>query len=246
MGIQNAKEIPLIILANKGVMINNNLSYEKLSNLILRENPTLVTIDSLIRVHNKDENSANEMNDVLRRIKALIANRDSSVILTHHTNKTYNSGRPSSNLRGSGDIRNFVDSCVFMSSVGGSTEYKTLTHDKSRWDIPIPKFMIKLQDVDDGSATVLSYASSSPLVNSTPVVVVPAAKTKADEAKELIIKLLKEKGTLSRKNILYQARKVALIGQVTVDKTLRKLVEDGKISSQGGVGTEKKFRLKGK
>jgi len=237
MGI--TKEIPLIILANKGVMISNNLSYEKLSNLIIRENPMLVTIDSLIRVHNVDENSANEMNNVLRRIKALIANRNSSVILTHHTNKA------SINLRGSGDIRNFVDSCVLMSSASRNDEYKTLTHDKSRWDIHIPNFKIKLQDVDDGNATVLSYVGNTPVVGNAPAGVAPAAKTKADEAKEIIMKLLKEKGVMPRKDILYHARK-ALIGQVTTDNTLKKLVKEGVIRSQGGVGTEKKFRLKGK
>jgi len=242
MGMTNRKGIPLSILANESIMIDNKYSYERLSNSIIRRKPSLVTIDSLIRVHNKDENSANEMNDVLRRIKALIANLDSSIILTHHTNKA------SPGLRGSTDIRNFVDSCICIQGVDCGTEEKRVTHDKSRWDIKVPSFRIRLEDVDDGNATVLSYVGNTPVVGNAPAGVTLAAnmkRTRGYEAREIILRVLKEKGTMSRKDILYQTSK-AQIGQVTTDNMLKKLVQEGIISSQGGVGTEKDFRLKGK
>ena len=232
MGINNLKDIPLLILADKNVMLDRTESYRKLSKLIVDEKPVLVTIDSLVRVHNADENSATEMNRILRRAKALIADSDCSIILTHHTNKTWNSSARAK-LRGSTDIRNFVDSYIFMK---GNIEEKTLQHDKSRWDIPVPEFKIKLKDIDADSATVLYYVGDTPMIVKRP---------RAYEAKELIMKLLEDKDKKTRKYILREARKVQ-IGTNTIDNTLKELEKAGVIGSKGGNGRTKKYWLKKK
>ena len=236
MELRNPNDIPLLILDNKGLQLQDHDSYERLSILILKEKPTLVTLDSLIRVHNADENSANEMNDVLRRAKALIANFDSAMVFTHHTRKpskdSYTAGQM---LRGSGDIRNFVDSYLYMR---GNGIEKTLIHDKSRWAPPVPEFKIKLEDAASGNATVFSFAGDKPAKTTKPV-----APTKIEQAKELVMSLLTDKGKMSRKQIVAELKKTTGIGENSISNALAALAEDDKIKSDGGDGTTKEYWL---
>jgi hypothetical protein len=76
---------------------------------IARERKPLIIVDSFIRFHNADENSATEMAPVMADLRAL-ANAGASVVLLHHRTKA-----DSSYYRGSSDILGGVDVALSIS-----------------------------------------------------------------------------------------------------------------------------------
>jgi len=70
----------------------------------------------------------------------------------------------------------------------------------------------------------------------------PTRVTKIDEAQEFVTKLLKDKGKMSRKDI------VAARGEIGInatDNALRQMQEKGTVRSEGGDGLEKEYWLSG-
>jgi len=219
-------DVPLSILNNCGIRLDDNNSHEKLKTCLLEEEPDLVIIDSLIRVHGADENSASEMDGVFRQVKKLDPQLKTTFLFTHHTRKfSQGSNSPSQMHRGSTDIRNYVDSYLFMFGRGTS---KTLVHNKSRYAVPVPSMMISLEDVG-GNATIIQHVEDS-----------PTRVTKIDEAKEFLTKLLKDKDKMARKDIMASQDS---IGQNAIDNALKQMQEEGTVRSEGGNGVEKKYWL---
>ncbi len=107
------RNLDIRISENSGINIDNDDDFEWLLKTVKEFCPSLVIIDSLIRVHNKDENSANEMQGVLRQAKRLAHECNTSILFVHHTSKPFQ-GRQKTSVRGSTDIRNFVDSVLFV------------------------------------------------------------------------------------------------------------------------------------
>ncbi len=76
---------------------------------IARERQPLLLFDSLIRFHSADENSATEMAEVMKNLRAL-ANVGATVVALHHKSKA-----EGSHYRGSSDIAGGVDTAFSVS-----------------------------------------------------------------------------------------------------------------------------------
>lgn len=133
-----------------------NFTTENLSSLasvvefVRLNNIKLVIIDSLIRVHQRDENSSVEMNKVFERL-AELQYAGAAVFYLHHLNKgTETNNDPMNRLRGSVDISARLDSLIAMEK---TENFITVTHAKSRYTQEVPKFMMEFVVNQAGKAT---------------------------------------------------------------------------------------------
>lgn len=223
-----AADLPLSFLNNEAIRLDSDDSYNALKSILQKEKPSLIIVDSLVRVHGADENSAKEMERVFRRAKELTTLYNSTIIFLHHTRKlSQNYNYASQMLRGSSDIRNFVDSYVYMWADGNE---KTLVHDKSRYAIPEPRFKVLMQDIDDGTAITMKYTGE----------VKPLKESKVEIAKDSIVEQLKNRSEVSRQDIIKALK--GTVGETKIDQALKELELKGIIDSDGGEGTRKIYR----
>lgn len=114
----------------------------------LNWNPDLIVMDSLTRIHTKDENNAGEVASLFNDgINPLARETGATVLLLHHTNKT-DTTNSYTKLRGSSDIGASVDTgleVIKADSHGGLS----LAHFKSRRSAHRSSVHVRLEDVDD-------------------------------------------------------------------------------------------------
>lgn len=133
---------------------------EKLWAKVQELNPKLVLLDPLVRMSQADENSANELNEVLDYLRALQRQFDTSVVLTHHARKA----RPESgkqrgtDLRGSSNLHSWTDSLIFINR-DENTERLTASVEH-RGARSIEDFRLNL--VEEENATHLEWVELPP------------------------------------------------------------------------------------
>ena len=108
MGMSSSENI--VILARKGVHMDKPKSVEALLRYVDKLQPRLIIIDSLTKVHSKNENASNEMSDVFTEIKKFMR-EDRAVVIIHHHNKASRNDKrgEGSSIRGSSNIYAEVD-----------------------------------------------------------------------------------------------------------------------------------------
>ncbi len=100
----------------------------------------LVIIDSLIRIHTRNENEAVEMNKVFERL-AEIQHVGATVLYLHHLRKsTHQDTNPMDRLRGSVDISARLDSLL---AVENENNFIKVIHGKSRYIQAVPSFLMQ-------------------------------------------------------------------------------------------------------
>jgi hypothetical protein len=97
-------------VSQAGIKIDEPATVEKIVREAKERNVTLVMLDSLVRVHSKDENSATQIAIVFQSLQGFIR-AGISVLFTHHHRKELGFGprNPAQSLRGSSDILAAVD-----------------------------------------------------------------------------------------------------------------------------------------
>ena len=221
------RNLDICFSENNGINIDNDNDLEWLIKTTKDFGPSLVIIDSLIRVHTKDENSANEMQGVLRQAKRLADECNTSILFVHHTSKPYQ-GRQKTSLRGSTDIRNFVDSVLFVYK---KWQHKVVEHDKSRFGIAVEPFGFEITDVNGGVRLDTVDINQN-----------YQRESKWAEAERLIFSVLKDGKKVSREELLAAGDKnIPRIGSTTMDKNLRRLEKTGRLESSGGDGKYKYY-----
>lgn len=103
----------------------------------------LIIFDSLTRLHNADENKAQDMSAVMGDFKRL-AQAGLAVLLIHHNRKP-SRGQPggANEMRGSGDIYAACDVQISMKRDGSSRTVK-VTQNKNRYAEEMPPFNLEL------------------------------------------------------------------------------------------------------
>jgi archaellum biogenesis ATPase FlaH len=140
MGISPTKDI--LFLSLRGVKIDNEYHLQHLKELIEKEKPILVILDSLVRLHSGEENSATEMAVAFSAMKQLVA-EDRAILFIHHHRKPQGFGKKSNSqsIRGSSDIIAAVDS--HMAIDRKETEF-TITQTKMRLQPELKPFKVAL------------------------------------------------------------------------------------------------------
>jgi len=146
LGIQ--EDLPIQFVVKTGFDLNAGGNYiNDFYNFVDKNKIKLVTFDSLVRIHGKDENNAKEMAELFRSFTTL-QNLGVSVIITHHHRKEQNkqSQRMSQMLRGSSDIRAGLDS--HLAVVRNGDKEVQIVQTKNRDSEEFPAFALKIEEED--------------------------------------------------------------------------------------------------
>lgn len=140
------------LCVNKGLNLSDGRSVDRLRELLTEVKPKLVIIDSLIRSHTADENSATEMKKVFRTVKFLMEEFDTTFVFIDHERKPSQFDTASSQrLRGSSEKGAFIDTLISLRAQAGNL---VVEHSKSRYAKPTPKFGLLIEDVNDNAVQV--------------------------------------------------------------------------------------------
>lgn len=71
--------------------------------------PLLLLLDPLVRMHSRDENSAQELTPILGSLRTLQRRHNTAIALVHHARKQASASNHGQSLRGSGDIFAWAD-----------------------------------------------------------------------------------------------------------------------------------------
>jgi len=228
-GLPETGELDIEYLVSSGMNLSDPRHVVGLEGLLEDHSPVLVLIDSLVRVHRASENSATEMAAVFGEIKRLVDAFGSVFLFTHHSRKLSMYNDASQMLRGSSEIKAFVDTYLFLKKVGGVLRVE---HDKARYDEPVPPFVVEINDLADRpDATIVKYVGDAQA----------DGQDRQQEAEDFVMNVLTE-GRLSRQKILRRAKENKL-SETTIDRALKALVEARQVDREPE-GREVFFGLK--
>lgn len=127
---------------------------EALLDEALEWEPSLIVLDSLTRLHTKDENHAGEVAALFNDgINPLARETGATTLVLHHVNKG-ESNSSFSRARGSGDISASIDSGLDIrpSDTSGGIN---IAHYKSRWILEGAVIRAQIADTPDGNVTII-------------------------------------------------------------------------------------------
>ncbi len=183
---------------------------DDLLNLVKEKQIKLVCIDSLVRIHGKEENVAGQMAEVFAFLSQLTA-LGVTVIMTHHLKKA-SAGTSNADLRGSSDILAAIDCHLAVRKTKLSS---SLVISQSKMRVATEMSPISLSIGSD--ANKFQFAIDSFL---------EPEKSVHEQAIEQILGLLAS-GEISRKELVKSVTN--LVGSNAVGRLLKKLVKDGSI-----------------
>jgi archaellum biogenesis ATPase FlaH len=190
----------------------------------------LVIFDSLVRVHDKDENDAAAMSQVFQVLNKCTA-QGITVIFAHHNRKVA-PGKTridlSSAMRGSSDIYAALDSHIAITR----DEKRLVFHQtKSRDSEELTPFEVEVKITDE----TLSFVYEGDLQ-------LPASKS--SKATPVIIDVLTKEPDLNQKQIHQHLQDLNVeIGLKTVSKLLKTLEDSGKLVRGEGERNSYRYRL---
>ena len=140
---------------------NNGIRLDRSPDVLLEEaieyNPALIVVDSLTRVHSKEENSSGDMGPLLNDcLKPLARQTGAAVVMIHHHDKS-NTGP-----RGSGDIVASVDGAIDVYDTGRPAEFRMRLR-KSRRRVTNTDTLLQIIDTPDGRAVLEPKFNKEPM-----------------------------------------------------------------------------------
>jgi RecA-family ATPase len=146
------KNSKICLYIQNGIKVDNKKDLEEIISLIKNENIKLVVLDPFIAIHDKPENSAEEIQKVMNALQKITLS-GATVLFAHHNRKDYDQKNPffsSQNMRGSSAILGRVDSQIEIKKIKTieNETILTITHNKIRTGIPVKPFKIKMVEED--------------------------------------------------------------------------------------------------
>jgi len=130
----------------------------RLINTIQSEQPCMLLLDPLVRLHRLNENDASDISGLLGFLRELQRAFDLAVVLVHHTSKKHHAN-PGQALRGSSDLHAFGDSNLYLARKNEKLSL-TIEHRAARSPDPLT---LQLVSRSDGTATHLEVVSDQKL-----------------------------------------------------------------------------------
>ncbi len=188
----------------------------------------LLIIDSLVRVHGSDENSAGDMSGVFKQLKRFAA-KGIAVLVTHHNRKPgANSNGISNEMRGSSDILASVDCHIGLRRRDKSL---TLHQGKNRYAEELEPFEVHV--VTDDDSFKFDYQGAMKVQENRNQVIKNAA-----------LKLLSEHDKLFQKELLIGLDKLGVkTNEHKLRELLKEVVSDGIVLETAGLGKTKYYSL---
>ena len=181
-------------LSQNGIKVDNEETSNAILEIIKEKNIKLLILDSLVRVHQQDENDAKGMAKVFSWLQK-ITGAGASILFTHHHRKQQGFGKinPGQSMRGSSDILAAVD-CHIVIEKKQDEDCLIIRQTKLRQDELLKPFEVKilkdaLDDAGKPSPSGFEYAGDH-----------DEKKKKAEEAAEALTDFLSD-GMKSRDDI---------------------------------------------
>jgi hypothetical protein len=112
------ESLDLLIIDVPNLMLDRLSQQARLDATLAKYRPRLLLLDPLVRLHSKDENSAQEVTPLLGSLRILQRRHQTAIALVHHTRKQVNAGQPGQSLRGTGDIFAWADVLHYLQRSG--------------------------------------------------------------------------------------------------------------------------------
>ncbi len=152
-GHLSAVGLPLHLSIGTGLRLDNDVGITRIRRMLERYKPRLVVIDSLVRMHNGEENNSGQMAKFFETTKGLMKLYDTTFLFTHHVRKpSLDSLDPGDLIRGTTEIRAWPDT-IFVLAPGDDNQEVVVHHVKSRYSRRADPFKVRMQiDEDSGTA----------------------------------------------------------------------------------------------
>lgn len=198
----------------QGLCLTESASLERFRQTLSVTQPSLVIIDSLIRVHHYQENSASEMAQLFGVIKELMREFDLTVVIADHQKKP-GVGTVSQDLllRGTTEKVAFVDTLLSLTKKDGAL---TIEHSKSRFALPVESFVTSIDDLGPNQTAVRIVGDAKEIRH----------QAQEEQALELLNRLLADGSWKTRKELTEAAKKKRIKVRI-VDDLLKKLHGEG-------------------
>jgi|GEM_PF-682074 len=224
------KSLDIEFLSQKGFKLKKS---QQIVNYCLKNNIKVVLMDSLIRLHNLDENSSTEMAKLFEEFKKFKLN-GISVVFAHHNRKSKKGGsNPKEDLRGSSEIAAFLDNALSVVAPRRAKQIM-ITQSKLRQGRELYPFIVDIQKEKDKTRLAFNrYLEDE-----------EEKLTKSEIAQERIIVLLNKHGKLNQKQIIGELGSGRdTVGESTAKSAIKELLRTNRIVSQQGKGSELLYNL---
>jgi len=206
-------------LSRVPLLIDRDNGFEALTDVVRFYAPALVVIDPLTAIHATDENDNIAMRQIVMLLQHIARRNNLAIVVIHHPRKRGMINDAGQMIRGASDLRNAVDSHLFMRKL--STTQILVEHDKSRHAPAIERFRVEMTDTNDGTGTIFRYLGDA----NEPAV-------KQFDAREAILSALREAGRCKRWELIARA-KVDGVSRTVLDRTLKEMIEHGQLAKLG-------------
>lgn len=217
----------IYILPKEGFHTDNDDHMKIILDFIKEKNIGLVCIDSLVRIHTKDENVASQMSSIFNSLNKF-NKLGAKVVITHHHNKQkVDSNYSSGNLRGSSDILAAID-CHIAVKANKESKIISLSQKKMRISKELEPFNV---DITTDGKEKISFVYNGMAVEN---------KTKMSEAQTKILDLLRAK-SMYREEINKALEQE--ISKSAIQNALQELEENKEIYTKVEKHGKKKYYL---
>lgn len=203
----------IILLSHAGVKIDQKEHVKKLCQLINKDGPVLVILDSLVRLHGGEENSATDMAKAFAGMKKLVAS-DRAVLFIHHHRKPkqFANNGSNHNIRGSSDILAAVDTHLAVTRKDAEI---AITQTKMRLQPEMKPFKAALVPTNEGIS--FTYQGEDTSEEDRRKEIYDAIKTALSESTQpLTIANLAEETKISETRIRQAIKELLMEKDITV------------------------------
>lgn len=211
------QDLPIYYSSRTGREMNDKYVEEIVAEC-QEKNIGIVMVDSLIRMHNKNENDSSEMSKVLNYFKKLNDNGIACLILHHHRKNSIYAGSTGEAMRGSGDILASVDVHLAIARKDSTI---TLSQTKNRF----------CEEIKPVSAT-FTYRNGKLFFQFNGY-----QKDKEEEARDLddnVASFIGANQGVNKSELTEAFRQNTGIAIGKIQKSINRLIEDGKINAIRG------------
>ena len=209
------KDLPIMFSILQHFKIDNRKDLDQLKNIVQQNNISLVMFDPFAALHSKEENSAEQAEQIMQAMQEINKVGASVLFIHHHRKDGIGQPKGAQSLRGSSAISGRLDSHITVKKDKKNTKafIMEIEHVKSRRSKAADPFSVKLIEVD-GKVSLGDYQE------------IEEEKSKKENAKMAILIVLEDGPHI--KEALQEAVKAQAGGRNVVD-ALKELTKEKKI-----------------
>ena len=130
--------LDLHVITVPSLRLDSKLDVARLDATISIYTPRLLLLDPFVRLHQSDENSAQDVAAILASLREMQRQHELAIVVTHHTRKNHRATQHGQMLRGSGDFHAWADSALYLTH---EKDTLRLTMEHRSAPAPDPRFL---------------------------------------------------------------------------------------------------------